>query len=186
MAHKTLCTLRRCAFEQQRGLCHYCGLPMWQGDQASFAAHHGLTARLARQLRSTAEHLVARCDGGRDERSNIVAACHWCNSRRHLGRCETAPSAEAYRLHVAQRVKAGRWHPANPFLASTKLGGVHRQCAKDETQERPSLALQRRLRFAQFGANVDFCTNRSHQRKEQLGTPVQHPVVPGLTVARRL
>ena len=161
MAHKTLCTLRRRAFEQQRGFCHYCGLPMWQVDEASFAAQYGLSARLARLLRCTAEHLVARCDGGRDERSNIVAACHWCNARRHLGRCKTAPSAEAYRLRVARRAAAGRWHPANSFLATTSLDGVHRRCAKDETQERPSLAHQRHPQFARFGANADFFTTRS-------------------------
>lgn len=72
--------------------------------------------RLTRLLRSTAEHLVARCEGGRDERSNIVAACHWCNERRHLKRAKTAPSAEAYRQRVARRMAAGRWHPANRIL----------------------------------------------------------------------
>lgn len=121
MAQKTLCTLRRRAFKQQRGLCHYCGLPMWQVDEVSFAAHHGLTARLARLLQSTAEHLVARCNGGRDEHSNIVAACHWCNARRHLGRYKTAPTAEAYRHHVVSRMAEGRWHPANFYLHTSEF-----------------------------------------------------------------
>jgi len=117
MAHIHLCTLRRRAFEQQRGFCHYCGLPMWEADEAAFAARFGLSARLTRLLRSTAEHLVARRDGGRDARSNIVAACHWCNDRRHRGRPHTAPSAETYLQHVARRMAAGRWHPANRFIS---------------------------------------------------------------------
>lgn len=122
MAHTHLCTLRRRAFEQQRGFCHYCGLPVWETDAAAFAARFGLSARLTQLLRSTAEHLVARCDGGRDERSNIVAACHWCNERRHLKRTRAAPSAETYLRHVARRMAAGRWHPANSFLDSVILG----------------------------------------------------------------
>ena len=113
MAHTKLCTLRRRAFDQQHGFCHYCGLPMWEADESAFAARFSLSVGLTRSLRSTAEHLVARCDGGRDERSNIVAACLWCNQRRHLGRCETAPSAEAYLQRVTRRTASGLWHPAN-------------------------------------------------------------------------
>jgi hypothetical protein len=113
MAHPHLCTLRRRAFEQQRGFCHYCGLPMWQDDEAAFAARLGLSARLTRLLRSTAEHLVARCDGGRDDDSNIVASCLWCNRTRHRGPARTARSPEEYGQHVRKRMAQGRWHPAN-------------------------------------------------------------------------
>lgn len=122
MAHTHLCTLRRRAFEQQRGFCHYCGLPMWEADEAAFAARLGLSARLTRLLRSTAEHLVARCDGGRNERSNIVAACHWCNQRRHRGRQANAPTAEAYRHRIKHRMAAGRWHPAMTASTLTPYG----------------------------------------------------------------
>jgi 5-methylcytosine-specific restriction endonuclease McrA len=120
MAHTNLCTLRRRAFEQQRGFCHYCGLPIWQDDEAAFAARFGLSARLTRLLRSTAEHLVARCDGGRDERSNIVAACLWCNKRRHLGREHAAPDPIAYLERVRCRIAAGRWHPAMSVIQTRK------------------------------------------------------------------
>ncbi|RYH63755.1 MAG: restriction endonuclease [Alcaligenaceae bacterium] len=95
MAHSHLRSFRRRAFKQQRGFCYYCCLPMWEDDEAAFTARFGLSARLTRLLRSTAEHVVARCDGGRDARPNIVAACHWCNQRRHYGRPDTAPTADA-------------------------------------------------------------------------------------------
>ena len=81
-----------------------------------FTALHGLTPKLAGQLRCTAEHLKARQDGGGDSRENIVAACRWCNHRRHLNRSNRAPSADQYRLRVQRRMAAGAWHPANGHL----------------------------------------------------------------------
>jgi len=97
-----------------QGLHHAGGQGVGDARQAQLA--QGPFDRLTRLLRSTAEHLVVRCDGGRDERSNIVAACHWCNDRRHRGRPHTAPSAETYLHRVACRVAAGRWHPSNRFI----------------------------------------------------------------------
>jgi hypothetical protein len=71
----SLVKLRRSAFRAQNGCCFYCGLPMWEDDPERFAQTLGLTAGQAQKLRSTAEHLQARCDGGGDHPSNIVAAC---------------------------------------------------------------------------------------------------------------
>lgn len=50
MAHSHLPSFHRRAFDQRRGFYHSCGLPMWEADEAAFAAHFGLSARLTRSL----------------------------------------------------------------------------------------------------------------------------------------
>ena len=65
---------RLLAFGKQEGRCFYCGAPMWLEKKREFAAKHRITKKLAKRLRCTAEHLIARQDGGTDERENIVAA----------------------------------------------------------------------------------------------------------------
>ncbi|EIL98759.1 hypothetical protein UUA_10771 [Rhodanobacter thiooxydans LCS2] len=101
-------SLRNRAYRNQHGRCFYCGRAMWQSSPVPFAQRCGLTSRQARQMQATAEHLLARCDGGKDTESNIVAACDFCNRHRHCRK--TAPSPEHYRTLVQQRVAAGRWH----------------------------------------------------------------------------
>ncbi|WP_353621693.1 HNH endonuclease [Sphaerotilus uruguayifluvii] len=59
-------------------------------------------------LRCTAEHLIARCDGGRDEATNIVAACERCNHTRHQRKHPPVP--EVYRADVRKRIARGGWH----------------------------------------------------------------------------
>ena len=82
---------RIAAFIEQGGQCYYCNLPMWEVDPKAFASAYGLTLRQAMQLRSTAEHLLARSEGGSDGRSNIVAACSLCNRLRHRPKRAKAP-----------------------------------------------------------------------------------------------
>jgi len=41
--------------------------------------------------RRTAEHLEARCEGGADSTDNIVAACRFCNGRRHRAKVARNP-----------------------------------------------------------------------------------------------
>lgn len=123
MTKTAIPSLRRHAFERQQGRCCYCGLPMWEADPERFAARYAISARLAALLRCTAEHVVAQRDGGRHHPRNIVAACAFCNSRRHKGRAESAPSAENYRRHVQRRIATGRWHPAVALLLSPVDGG---------------------------------------------------------------
>lgn len=91
----------------QEGRCHYCGLPMWEDDEATASPSGTGKKPGPRQLRCTAEHLHARSEGGGNSPDNIVAACWYCNSHRH--RRKSPPSPEAYRLHVQQRMAAGRW-----------------------------------------------------------------------------
>ena len=105
----SLAKRRRAAFDRQNGRCHYCGFPMWLEDPAELSAPFGLSDRESARLQCTAEHLVARQDGGGDAADNIVAACRFCNATRH--RLSSPPDPVRYRLRVLCRLNAGRWHP---------------------------------------------------------------------------
>lgn len=96
------------AFVHQSGRCFYCGLPMWTDNPVDFATEHGITLRQAKSLQCTGEHLVARQDGGASAPSNIVAACRFCNERRH--KRKTPPPPEHYIHLVRKRMRLGRWH----------------------------------------------------------------------------
>jgi 5-methylcytosine-specific restriction endonuclease McrA len=96
------------AFRRQKGLCYYCRFPMWQDSPTKFAAKHRVTEREAQIFRCTAEHLVARQDGGTDAPSNIVAACLFCNQNRH--RRTPPPAPEDYRQGIGTRLMRGKWH----------------------------------------------------------------------------
>ena len=67
--------LRRVACREQGGLCFYCGRPM---------------------TKPTAEHLIAKQDGGRDTRANIAATCAPCNHARHADPTYRGLSVEEY------------------------------------------------------------------------------------------
>lgn len=118
-------TLRKSAFKAQNGCCFYCGLPMWEGsDQATFASRFKLSKKLIPLCQSTAEHLHAQQDGGKDVRENITAACKYCNVRRHQGRADNAPSPEQYRARIQRLIAQGKWHPA--LAALTANGDANR------------------------------------------------------------
>jgi len=97
------------AFKKQSGRCYYCGSPMWEDNPKKFASQHKITPKYAARFQSTAEHLLARCDGGKDQASNIVAACVFCNSTRHKMRKPLGPPS--YRSHIQKRLQQGKWHP---------------------------------------------------------------------------
>jgi len=100
---------RHAAFNRQEGRCHYCGLPMWLKQPEEFTARFRISKGEASRLRCTAEHLLARQDGGTNSRANIVAACHHCNRTRH--RISPPPDPASYRDRVRRRMRAGKWHP---------------------------------------------------------------------------
>jgi hypothetical protein len=106
---KSLFRFRLDAFRRQAGRCYYCTAPMWLEDAPAFARTYGLTDRAARLLQCTAEHLHAKRDGGADSMHNVVAACRFCNGKRHWGR-KVAPSATTYLRLVRSRLAQGRWH----------------------------------------------------------------------------
>jgi hypothetical protein len=82
---------------------------MWENKQKEFARKHDITQNYAARFQCTAEHLFARCDGGSNQESNIVAACRFCNSTRH--KCKKPPTPEKYKSHICKRLKMGKWHP---------------------------------------------------------------------------
>ena len=111
---------RRPAFIKQQNHCYYCNFPMWEDSPESFAALYGITIAQARAFQCTAEHLHARCDGGADDASNIVAACLRCNRQRH--QCKHPLDHHAYRKHVRDAIARGKWFPGfSRRLARTKV-----------------------------------------------------------------
>lgn len=99
---------RQKAFNKQAGHCFYCGLRMWQHSPDELVNECGLSAAQAKRLQCTAEHLRARCNGGRNTLANIVAACAHCNHTRHLHPNPPIPSV--YREEVRARISRGKWH----------------------------------------------------------------------------
>jgi 5-methylcytosine-specific restriction endonuclease McrA len=94
----------------QEGRCHYCQYPMWVRDREAFAREYGLSLRVARHFQCTAEHLRPRSEGGRNSKSNIVAACLFCNQKRHQTKRPLEPAA--YKRKVQSRLTKGRWNAA--------------------------------------------------------------------------
>ena len=82
---------------------------MWEGNHKEFANKHKITKKYAGRFQCTAEHLLARCDGGKDQETNIVAACLFCNSKRHQRKKPLGPPR--YKAHIQKRLEQGKWHP---------------------------------------------------------------------------
>ena len=99
---------RLLAFKRQNGRCYYCDFPMWLRNLDDFTSKYGISVSQAKRLMCTAEHLIARQDGGSDASKNIVAACWFCNSARH--KRTSALSSEAFKKLVFQRIKQLKWH----------------------------------------------------------------------------
>lgn len=97
---------RKVAMRRQKHRCHYCDAPMWTRRPELFAEQHGLRLEDTAHFQCTAEHMLARRDGGEEVR-NIVAACRYCNITRH--EAEEPMAADAYRAHVQAHVVDARW-----------------------------------------------------------------------------
>ena len=106
---KNLSVPRLAALKKQSGRCYYCQAPMWIGKPNGFAKKHSISLKQASRFQCTGEHLIARQDGGKDNRKNIVAACKFCNQSRH--RRKKAPNAGEFKMHVSQRLARRKWHP---------------------------------------------------------------------------
>ncbi len=120
----TMTSLRQArerAFHAQQGYCCYCGYPMAEStaELDAFARRYKLKKPCAQQLLATAEHLLARCDGGTDRAANIAAAHACCNRLRHHRKCATPP--DKYREHVQRRCAKGRWHAPQVLRMSKRL-----------------------------------------------------------------
>ncbi len=95
--------LRRQAFERQAGRCYYCRLPIWTKDPEAFALSQAISLKSAKQLQC-----IPRQNGGTDAKANIVAACAYCNRRRHSRKIARLP--EKHKAHVKARMAKKRWH----------------------------------------------------------------------------
>jgi len=104
------------AFHAQGGCCYYCQLPMWIDAPRSLSAVGGVKYLTSQALRCTAENLKGKFEGGRDQAENIVAACLFCNRRRHRRKC--ALSAKCFRDLVSRRMAKGKWHGLSPAIQS--------------------------------------------------------------------
>lgn len=105
---KKLVHLRKSAYRAQSDLCFYCKFPMWDDDLAFYARIHNISIAHARHFECTAEHLIAKKDGGKDTSQNIVAACKFCNMKRH--KRKHPPSPDAHQLRAQQRLAKKRWN----------------------------------------------------------------------------
>jgi len=101
--HKLLRKLRKDAFNDQRGLCFWCGIQMLE----ELANGHPQSV--------TADHLIPLYLGGKTVRGNIVAACHQCNNRRQAQ--ETNAMSGGGRVIYS----AGDDTPRSPFESLQRL-----------------------------------------------------------------
>lgn len=72
-----LAALRDLAYKRQRGLCYWCKQEMIYRGRGELPRPWNHPRTL------TADHIIRKADGGRTDQTNIVAACAWCNNRRH-------------------------------------------------------------------------------------------------------
>ena len=120
--------LRRHAIERQAWRCWNCIVRKWltTPDELPGARQPVAGAGL---LKCTAEHLLARVDGGLDTSENVVAACGRCNWTRHKRKRPPPPPPQAYRAEVARRTMRGTWHDRWVFeknvVAVGRLGVKH-------------------------------------------------------------
>ncbi len=101
-------SIRQTAHKQQNGRCFYCGFPMLAASEIG-------SSRILKRFLCTAEHVIARSEGGSSAPTNIVAACYFCNQTRH--RARNPKSHQDYKLYVANRLTQGKWHPKRAVTA---------------------------------------------------------------------
>lgn len=112
---KRLARLRTRASITQSHRCYYCDCHMWAGSPDNFCAEYGLSQWQAQGFQCTAEHVVARRDGGKNTAANIVAACARCNRLRHARKRPMPPTR--FKTYVSRRIQRGGWHVLNVLKA---------------------------------------------------------------------
>lgn len=102
------------AFDKQHGKCCYCDGDTWlpgretkdqARDRLGIQASMPGSGKMLIACKAMREHLVRRCDGGKNE-NNIAMACHACNVRRHDS------TLDVHRIDMQVMVAAGL-HPTN-------------------------------------------------------------------------
>lgn len=112
MCKNKLVKIRNRKMSAQKGCCFYCNQPMWTERFSHYCEKHKLSHKQAVSFQCTAEHLLARSDGGKDIATNIVAACKFCNQTRHRAQSPLNPAE--YLKRVSARVSIGKWHAKFP------------------------------------------------------------------------
>jgi 5-methylcytosine-specific restriction endonuclease McrA len=115
-----LSNIRRTKMLAQQGRCYYCGLQMWDPELKDATPEICLAPAMQKYLRCTAEHLNPRSEGGANTPTNIVAACWYCNTRRHHRKAP--PSPDVHRAHVQKRMAKGKWLAAH-FRGTVTVDG---------------------------------------------------------------
>lgn len=123
VSRKTAQSLRNRAFQDQKGRCFYCSAMMWLSAPEHFSREFGISIRAAYRFQCTAEHLIARRDGGRDTKENVVAACRFCNLARH--KRAKPPAPERYRAIVQGHLERRRWHPERLWHLVSRGSQLH-------------------------------------------------------------
>lgn len=85
---------------------------MWTERSIQYCLKYKLSHKQAGNFQCTAEHLLARSDGGKDVETNIVAACKFCNQTRHRSQSPLMPAE--YLKRVEARISIGKWHATFP------------------------------------------------------------------------
>jgi len=107
---KQLVKLRQHAAANQNNRCYYCNAAMCIDVSVinDFAKSHNISVKQAKWLTCTAEHLIARQDGGKDTHENIVAACYYCNHTRH--KRKICSNAELFKAYVVKQLRKQKWN----------------------------------------------------------------------------
>ncbi len=100
--------VRSQAFRAQGGVCYYCNQPMWMKSEQELTSRYPITAKQAKLLQCTGEHLVAYSEGGNSRHMNIAAACLYCNRNRHRGKKSFTP--DRFQQLARRRLSKGAWH----------------------------------------------------------------------------
>ncbi|MCY6411128.1 HNH endonuclease signature motif containing protein [Acinetobacter sp. VNH17] len=100
---------RHTAYVNQNKRCYYCNQPMWEKKPEQFSKTFSVESDKTQWLKCTAEHVIAKQDGGNNSKENIVAACLYCNRYRHQGALQPK-SAKAYKSLVSKKMRKGEWH----------------------------------------------------------------------------
>ena len=96
------------AFKAQGGICYYCNQPMWNRSEQELTSRYPISVEQAKDLRCTGEHLHPYAAGGTANKRNIVAACLFCNRKRHEKSVALSPSK--YKKYVKHALSRGAWH----------------------------------------------------------------------------
>ena len=93
---------------------------MWEDSPNELAVRYQVSTTQLKPLKSTAEHLQAKQNGGKDIKANIVAACLFCNSHRH--KSKNPKDALSYKEKVKLRMIKGSWTSVIlPNIAVSKI-----------------------------------------------------------------